>query len=805
MKNAIKKCIFVCSVLCSAVFWSSCQDNLEYYDTPDNLKGSIYETLEDRGNYSIFLKGVDLGGYAPILKGKGVWTVMAPNDEAFASYLKSEYGVNSIEELSVDEIKKLIGFHIMYYSFDKNKLINFRPEEGDGATDEELMVNAGLYYKFRTKSQDALTLEVVNDTTGQEGYVYHLERFLPVFSYRMFQTKLIDAKYNYEYFYPSSQWTGASGFNVSNASVDEYAVVTSSGYLYLVNQVLCPLNTIYDEMKNAGNFKTFLSLYDEYNDYQLDANLTLEYGNGTDLYQHYHKAPMANIASEWPVSDYTQMSTLSSVSYSIFAPNDKAWDDFYMDFWGLEGTGYPSDSVCLDSVSVESVQKILLNSVYASSIVFPEEIKRGDIKNSNGNIIDFDVDAVPEENRKMCVNGAFYGCDVLTPPAEFGSVTGPAYQYKRYSNFAKMLEKSDLVSTLYSPEVDYIMLYPSNAQMAYNGITWDESKGSLVMGTGSLSSSAQQKYVYAHVASIDGSTTTLTELPMTGKHVFRTLSPDYRLYWYMKDGKITNSFLHNQLISYTGNSTTEADIYCDVEELKFRGESWSNGHCYAYDVSRSQKLFEGSLSNALYAKFVPMMYGLRNDETTIFNAYIQLLIKAGMINEDSQDIPYMTESCLMLVPTNEAVKQAIVGGKIPGITTTASADASTADFFAAVTVTDEATLQRYLKSYFVPLSTAVFSNYPFLGWGEDTQSAGGLITLNSTYSIVDGAEVEVVMHLNIFDDGTKLSAQMVESGFESGSSAGYVDFNGKVDFVGDYDYFPFVFDDGCVQFINGVL
>ncbi len=46
---------------------------------------------------------------------------------------------------------------------------------------------------------------------------------------------------------------------------------------------------------------------------------------------------------------------------------------------------------------------------------------------------------------------------------------------------------------------------------------------------------------------------------------------------------------------------------------------------------------------------------------------------------------------------------------------------------------------------------------------------------------------------------------MVESGFESGSSAGYVDFNGKVDFVGDYDYFPFVFDDGCVQFINGVL
>ena len=40
----------------------------------------------------------------------------------------------------------------------------------------------------------------------------------------------------------------------------------------------------------------------------------------------------------------------------------------------------------------------------------------------------------------------------------------------------------------------------------------------------------------------------------------------------MKGWKITNSFLHNQLISYTGDSdSTEADIYCDVEELEVPG------------------------------------------------------------------------------------------------------------------------------------------------------------------------------------------------------------------------------------------
>ncbi|MCD7710618.1 MAG: fasciclin domain-containing protein [Porphyromonadaceae bacterium] len=793
MKNTVEKVFFLLVALCPLFLGTSCLDNLSYYDRPDDLKGSIYETLEDRGDYSIFLEGVDLSGFAPILKGKGIWTVMAPNDEVFASYLKSEYGITSISEMDSVELQKLIGFHILYYSFDKDMLINFRPNEGDGATEEEKMVNAGLYYKFRTKSQDDWTLEVV-DTLGTEGYVYHLERFLPVFSYRMFQTKGIEARYNYEYFYPSSSWTGDDGFNVSNASVDEYAIITSSGYLYLIDQVLKPLNTIYSELESAGNFTTFLSLYDEYSYYQLDDDLTLNYGNGTDLYQHYHETPMANIASEWPVSDYTQVSALASVSYSVFAPTDEAFDSFYMEYWGQEGTGYPSDAPHLDSVSTTSIQKILLNSVYASSIVFPEEITNGTIKNTSGNAISFDVDEVPEENRKVCVNGTFYGCDVLTPPVEFGSVTGPAYQFKKYSNFLEMLSKSDLESTLCSDEIDYIVLYPSNAQMEANDIVYSDANSRLELSGSSISASNQQKYVYAHVVSVDGITTTQSELPLSGKSVLRTLSPDNTLYWYVKNGKITTSYLLDEMLYM---DVTEDDIYCNFEELTFRGTSWTNGHCYAYDTDRSKILFEGSLTNAVYAKFVAMMYSLRYDESNLFSAFMQLLIQADMIDEQSQEVALMTESCLMFVPLPDVLKQAIVDGKIPGITTTASAETATNDFFAATTVTDVDALQTYLKAYFIPMSTAVISNYPYVGWGEDTEAAGGLITLDAEETVVNGVLTTVATHVNVYDDGTKLSVKVAESGYNSSNSA--------VDVYGAYDYFPFVFDDGCVQFINGVL
>lgn len=92
----------------------------------------------------------------------------------------------------------MIGFHLLYYSYNKNKLVNFRPE-GDLITDEEMNKNAGLYYKFRTRSSNVPTMEV-EASTGKRRMVYHLDRFIPVFSYRFWDTKKLDAASNYTYF-----------------------------------------------------------------------------------------------------------------------------------------------------------------------------------------------------------------------------------------------------------------------------------------------------------------------------------------------------------------------------------------------------------------------------------------------------------------------------------------------------------------------------------------------------------------------------------------------------------------------------
>ncbi|MBP5170643.1 MAG: fasciclin domain-containing protein, partial [Bacteroidales bacterium] len=159
---------------------------MRYYDEPDWIKGSLYEILQDKGNYTLFLQGVDSCGYTALLQGRSILTVMAPDDAAMRTWLQNRYGTTDIASLPKAELKKLIGFHILYYALDSEKLINFRPSEGDGATDEQKLKNAGLFYKFRTRSQDApekvsperiVVNDAIVDTSGIEVDVYHLERF----------------------------------------------------------------------------------------------------------------------------------------------------------------------------------------------------------------------------------------------------------------------------------------------------------------------------------------------------------------------------------------------------------------------------------------------------------------------------------------------------------------------------------------------------------------------------------------------------------------------------------------------------
>lgn len=756
----MKQSRFIPWVLGACLFvlgFSSCADKMdEHYQIPDWLKGSAYEVLEAEGDYTLFLKGVEKSGFKPIVDGKSILTVMAPNDEAFTAYLNSK-GYASIDAMSPEALKKLIGFHLVYYAFDWDKFVNFRPLEGDGATPESKAKFAGYYYKHRTKSSDPITM-AFNPVTNDSVSVYHLERFLPVFSYKLFETKKIDAATNYSFFYPESAWTGGTiGFNVSNASVtNKDNVITSNGYVYYVNQVLDPLETIHTELRNRyANYSMFLDLYDSYTEYIIDNELTKNFGKGDTLYLHDHKG-LPPIAFEWPVSDYQQIAELSSVAYNVFAPSNTAMTAFFNDFW-REG-GYPSLNE-LDPL----VLKYFIYQSFANSQqpVFPEEITRGDVVTSYGTPIRINPEDVTL--RKMCVNGTLYGMDRMTPPAIFSSVAGPAFKYAHFSNYLYALDGSDLLLALASDDASFITLMPDTAQFTAENMRMATLTTGKVLQIFSddagvyvdLSKGEMADMVNMHVS--NGA----MALATTGTQVLETNMAFN--YWYVNDGKITTNALFNQQLNpdYTG------DPFVPFQEVKPGTGEWDNGKSYAYSFNGLFKADKGDgLEYAL---------SIANDARYHYYLFAQLLQKAGLVNEGQLNFLMEGTRFIAFVPTNDAIKNNL--SSIPG--TTGLSVAGDGSLNGTLTSANKAKLANWLRSYFITSDLNTFNVYPYPGSGL----AGTFDTYGSN-------------KLKLTDNGTgsPLSVQFVDGTIAN-----------PVNVVSTFHYLPFAFKDGCFHLIESIL
>jgi uncharacterized surface protein with fasciclin (FAS1) repeats len=753
-------CLFVAAAL--AV---SCQEKLEdsdQYKVPDWLKGNAYQMLSSEGNYSQFLQGINLTGYSALVDGRSILTVMAPDDNAFSSFLQ-KYGYSSVEDMHAKNpalLKKTIAFHLMYYAYDWDKLVNFRPNEGDGATDEQKATNAGLYYKHRTRSADDIeklrvkfTKTAANDTLLS---IYHYERFLPVLSSKLFETKGIDAAYNYQYFFPGSTWTGGNyGFNVANASVtDGKAAITDNGYLYRLNQVISPMETIYTILKTNPNYSDFLSLYDSYSTWE-EADQETNKNLGYTAFIHRHGS-LPSIACEWPVTDYKQMATLESRGYSIFAPTNQAMNNFFTRYWTPEG-GYKQ----LSDLDPLITQYFIMQSFAdATELVFPEEIKNGTVLTSYGTPINIDPDQVTD--RVMCVNGVMYGMDDMKAPAIFSSVVGPAFKDTTYVDYLYALDGSNLILSLASNKSEFVALIPTNKQFTDNDppfrlytTTQGRSLQQYSADAGDFvnaSRGTMLSLVNIHTAS------NVNQLPATGVQVIPTNSSFN--YWFVRNGQITTNSLFNEQLTpgYTGTP------YVDFHEITMDGQPWDNGRAYSYDAPQ---LFAESSGDG-----VAHLLAIGNDRNYEYYLFSQLLQKAGIASGATLTVAGDDIRNIVFVPTNEAIRQNI--DKIPGCSALKIDESY--NITGTVSTANKALLANYLRNYFVSSLMNTVASYPYPG----STCKGDFLTMT-------GAT------LSIIDNGSTLSVKL------DSEAAKTVQVSTK------YDSLPFAFSDGCMQLIDDIL
>ena len=243
----------------------------EYYKVPDDLIGTILDVLEEDGNYSQFIRAVELVEFDDVLAKTGNFTVFAPDDNAFTSFL-TESGYGSLEDIPLEELEGIVYYHIIFWAYSKFMLLyglNIQDEKIDYST---------LNFKRPTRYTPPMTVEY--DTIGRRYQVYHETKYIPVYSSEYFSELELDASANYTFLYPG---TSFNGFHVDRAEITEYDVPAQNGWIHRINRVLIPPGNHNDILQEMEEFSTFRDLLEENTFYQYSSSYTTSQDNEGDV------------------------------------------------------------------------------------------------------------------------------------------------------------------------------------------------------------------------------------------------------------------------------------------------------------------------------------------------------------------------------------------------------------------------------------------------------------------------------------------------------------------------------------------
>lgn len=611
-------------LLVMATFTRQCTDPRDRYDDPPWLGGSNIETLEGEGNYDIFIALMDKAEYRVSIENQ-LFTLFVPSDSAFEAYF-SKIGISSVDDLSIKEAEELFGQHILINPRSREQLMyeyaweELQDPKGEYGT---------LFHRKETYAVPQEYKETVRyneEFKDQELLIYRRNTMIPLYTTEFFEDYFGDPKgSDYLFMYPESSWSGTQWHD---AMVTEAQVRTSSGFIYYLDRVVEPVETIETYLRdNQDEFGLFYDIAQRF------ANYTNP-GFNEDNERRYRKSysQISDFADEWgPESGSAEAKML--YSFTAFIPYDNVLQDY------LDNTVLQSYS------SLDSVPRLflvyLLQSHLNTYLNLPSKMEDRFI-NYLGDEITIDIDA-DIADAKGCGNGVIYFMNRLLEPNAFTCVVGDVFFQQEYTTFLYALEESDVLSTLTRPSITMTLFAPTNAELLEYGIRKNEVDGDIIieiMGSDGVWNEMEQLDIqdfvedYIHVGNFEN---------FNGEGFIRMASDNYVYY---NNGEIQG-----------GGNQVESDV-CLIDDIV---PSNKNGNLFYID-------------NAIKAPYNAAELILNDPELSDFATMLDTLSLIDSIQADYEipgvlfpRINFMNQlnQWTVFAPTNQALADAQLAGQIP--------------------------------------------------------------------------------------------------------------------------------------------
>ena len=490
--------IAACGLLMGASVFQGCKNDDVLTGQPSWLGNSIYERLEEDGNYTTMLKLIDDLGQHEVLSHTGSKTLFAANDSAFNKWFtKNPWGVNRYEQLSMSQKKLLLNKSMINNAYLIELMSNGRPQGEDNAPEEgrtmrretatsiydsvqilkpSQMPNTEVWAKFKDNGK---SIPILKDATTAP-----MIHFLPIFNkINKFTNSDLDILTNHQANDINEAW-------VNGKKVVERDITCKNGYIQKVDGVIESNPNMAEIIRQHPSMSRWSKLLDRFCAPYFNAAGTREYNrlynNQDSVYtlRYYSNASAggANVTTPdgkainamlkfdpgW--NQYINASTDNSLNYdagAMFVPTNEALEYW----WNNEGKDLKEEYGIIDSIPETTMAKLINVSMLP---VFTEAIPSKFDKILNDAKEEMGVKMADIDSCFMGCNGVVYMTNRVFTPAEFASVAYPALSHPSTMNViywaisAASLSNNDNIAKLnflpylLSMQSRYSLILPSN-------------------------------------------------------------------------------------------------------------------------------------------------------------------------------------------------------------------------------------------------------------------------------------------------------------------------------------------------------
>lgn len=628
--------IFILVLL--VAFFTQCHKTAfdKYYDRPDSLAQPIYQQLEAKGTFKHLLAVIDKGGYGGILRAAGYWTLFAPNDSAFQQY----YTANnlSIDKIDSARASAMVQYLLVFNSFNKDNIDDYQASTGwvvDQAFRRRTAYFAGFYNDTMQNGQVVKAIQSNRNGSGSPYVVAdNNNKYITYFTDVYFNSRGLGAA-DYNYFYPSSQYTG---FNVMDAKVLSKDISAQNGTIHEIDRVVTPPASIDEYLRTKPEYSEFKKLFDKYlAAFIVNADATNRYkllfgGNQNVYVKTYNSGLAFSLNNE----NYLKLQDNDGQQncWTIFVPKNDALlayeKDVLLEYY--KSFDNVPTSVILDFLNAHMWQTPVWPTKFSSTINFVGEEARFNLQ----------TDVV---DRRILSNGIFYGTGKVQESNIFSSVYSRAYLDPKFSIMTRLLN-TDLKFTITNLNSKYTLFMMPDAVLRAAGYDYNTSTN---------------LYTYTSSAGV------LTSGESIRQDLLRILG---------------TSVIPGGLQDLSGSGIAEADnnefIKWDNNQVISAGtQDASPVQVVTVDSSRTTKNGKVYYLNGLL-KFTTVNMGthIKNlggtSTASDFNYFANFLINSSNYNATTGEITGTVAGTLytVFVPSNNAIIQAVKDGMLPGNTTT---------------------------------------------------------------------------------------------------------------------------------------